>query len=348
MHGSVRERRLRRHRRHGCDAAMPSRGRRHRAGWRRAPARRRRRRWRRPAPRPGRRRRTPTRPRPRAAPSRRRSAARAMASSTSSASGSSCDRRARSMPAVRAATRNVTDVAGHDQRRTRARCPATPAAASSPSRRSRGHAPRTRAPRATAPDEARPDRQEHDAERRHDDSDRDQRHRRPHRRGQHEQHDRRSARPARPGRPSAPRRRPAAPRPRSPTSRPCRTAAVHVAEHAAGQRRVEELRAVVRGDRGAQRQLDAEPAGDQAPPPGAAHRGQHRDAGRRRPARRPSTVRTPSRNGPVPSRQTSTARIAAPPSEAHPRPHVGRLIRGPARRSSRRPPSSDAGRCEST
>jgi len=58
-------------------------------------------------------------------------------------------------------------------------------------------------------------------------------------------------------------------------------AAVHVAEHAAGQRQVEEQRPVVRGDCRTQRQVDAEAAGDQAPSPGAAHRGQRRDAGGR-------------------------------------------------------------------
>ena len=45
---------------------------------------------------------------------------------------------------------------------------------------------------------------------------------------------------------------------------------VHVAEHPAGQRRVEEDRPVAVGHRGAQRQPDAERPGDQPPPPGAA------------------------------------------------------------------------------
>ena len=57
--------------------------------------------------------------------------------------------------------------------------------------------------------------------------------------------------------------------------------AVHVADHATGQRRVQEDRAVAVGDRGTQRQPHAEPAGDQAPPPGAADRGQRADRQRR-------------------------------------------------------------------
>ena len=50
--------------------------------------------------------------------------------------------------------------------------------------------------------------------------------------------------------------------------------AVDVAQHTAGQRRVQEQGAVVVGDGPAERQPQAEPAGHQAPAPGAAHRGQ--------------------------------------------------------------------------
>ena len=53
-----------------------------------------------------------------------------------------------------------------------------------------------------------------------------------------------------------------------------------VAQDAAGQRHVEEQRAVVGGDSRAQRQVDAQAAGDDPPAPGAAHGGQHGQADR--------------------------------------------------------------------
>ncbi len=55
-------------------------------------------------------------------------------------------------------------------------------------------------------------------------------------------------------------------------------AAVDVADDPAGQRDVEEQRPVVRRHRSGQRQVDAETAGDDLPPPGAAHGGQHGEA----------------------------------------------------------------------
>ncbi len=57
--------------------------------------------------------------------------------------------------------------------------------------------------------------------------------------------------------------------------------AVHVADDPAGQRGVEELRAVVRTDGGPQRHLDPEPAGDPLPAPRAAQRRHGGDRERR-------------------------------------------------------------------
>ena len=59
-----------------------------------------------------------------------------------------------------------------------------------------------------------------------------------------------------------------------------RDPAVDVADHPAGQGEVEEERAVVRGHRGARRQVDAQAAGDDPPAPGAADGGQRADARR--------------------------------------------------------------------
>ena len=125
------------------------------------------------------------------------------------------------------------------------------------------------------------------------------------------------------------------PRPTSPASPTVLEPAVHVAQHAAGQRGVEELRSVVGGDRGAQRHDDAEPTRNQPPPPGRAHGGHDGDSRGRdqRPAAdHPESVQ----KGPVPSRQTTTARIAPPPSR--------RAQAHTARSSGRRPPRS----CRST
>ena len=204
---------------------------------------------------------------------------------------------------ARRAEQPVADVAGHGVRR----------AAPSRDRPRRRGAP---APASTTPSSAATS------------SDRDQRHR-PSCTGrrQHEQHRDRQRRPARPARRRAPRRRRAARgRRRRRRGRGGRRGARR--RDAAGQRRVEELRPVVRRDRGAQRQVDAEAA---RRPASSARRSTPWSA-RAMPAAAasaaPSTVRTPSRNGPVPSRQTRTARIAAPPSEARPGPHV-RFIRCP-------------------
>ena len=54
---------------------------------------------------------------------------------------------------------------------------------------------------------------------------------------------------------------------------------VDVAHHATGERDVEEERAIVRGHRRAQREVDVEPAGHHPPAPGAAHRGEDGERG---------------------------------------------------------------------
>ena len=97
--------------------------------------------------------------------------------------------------------------------------------------------------------------------------------------------------------------------------RPVRDAAVHVAEHAAGQHGVEELGPVVRRDRRAQRHPDAVRPADQAPALRARHGRQRGEAERRHDRRRvrrppalPRTVRYP----PAPR--------ARPAPPAHPRP----------------------------
>ena len=79
--------------------------------------------------------------------------------------------------------------------------------------------------------------------------------------------------------------------------------AVHVAEHPARQRRVQEDGPVAVRDRGTQRQPHAQALGDEVPAPGAGHRGHHADAERtrERPAvdqaqRRPGTDRRPTRH----------------------------------------------------
>ena len=82
---------------------------------------------------------------------------------------------------------------------------------------------------------------------------------------------------------------------------------VHIAEHAAGQRAVQQLRAVAGGDRGRQREPDAQAGRDQPPPPGRAdrsQRGQH--------ARRPAASSDRSGAGrPAPGR-CPAARAARP------------------------------------
>ena len=151
---------------------------------------------------------------------------------------------------------------------------------------------------------------EHDAERQRDQATADERHGRADRRRQHEQHGDRRARPARPARRCAPRRPRAAPRPTSRTSRPWLTPRWTSPSDAARQREVEEQRPVVGRDGGRQRQADAEAAGDDRPPPRTANVVTRPMAAATRSAR-PSTARTPSRNGPVPRRQTTAASTSA-------------------------------------
>src|SRR5205814_5133524 len=55
---------------------------------------------------------------------------------------------------------------------------------------------------------------------------------------------------------------------------------VHVTENATGQGGVQEHRAVAVRHRGPQRQPDAQPTGDEAPPPGRGDRGERADAER--------------------------------------------------------------------
>ncbi len=87
---------------------------------------------------------------------------------------------------------------------------------------------------------------------------------------------------------------------------PVAHAAVDVADDPARQREVEEERPVVGRDGGGQRERHAEPARDDRPPPCAADRGDDAD-GRAAASARASIARRPSANGPVPSRQTTTA-----------------------------------------
>ncbi len=107
---------------------------------------------------------------------------------------------------------------------------------------------------------------------------------------------------------------------------------VHVAEHAAGQRGVEELRPVVR-----RRPPRAAAAGPRDPGrPGSTATAQHTvvsAVSRVAAASDHRSIRaTPSRNGPVPSRQTRTARIATPPSSRSVG-HQPRLMRATSART---------------
>ena len=200
---------------------------------------------------------------------------------TSSASGSTWDSGAVT-PALRAAIRNVaawpattsadaSAMAGHARR------------ASSPSRRSRAAALRSRAHRdrpaagARAPPARGP--------RHRDERERDERHDRLHRRRQDQEYgDGEDDLHDLPGR-ALPRH---GAQPAADVARVTAVAepAVDVAHHPAGQCDVEEERAVVRGHRRTQRQVDAEAAGHDPPAPGGAHGGQHGQArrGRQRPA----------------------------------------------------------------
>ena len=124
-------------------------------------------------------------------------------------------------------------------------------------------------------------RRQRDAGRRREERERDERHDRPHRRRHDEEHgDGEDDLHDLPGR-ALPRH---GAQPAADVARVAAVAdpAVDVAHHPAGQRDVEEERAVVRGHRRAQRQVDAEAAGHDPPAPGAAHGGQHGEAGRGR------------------------------------------------------------------
>ncbi len=129
-------------------------------------------------------------------------------------------------------------------------------------------------------------------------------------------------------------------------------ASMHIAEHPAGERRVEELRPVVGPDRLPQGHVDAEPARDQAPPPRTAQRGQHRDreGGRERPrGRQPQPVheraradppdedgedRGAARRGAPRSRMRRLMAVPPIPGRAHGQSYGGnpRMVHSPARR----------------
>ena len=202
-------------------------------------------------------------------------------------------RRERDAPATPPGEQPVADVAGHCAPDPRP--PGAPATGSRPVRRARRRAPprRARPPpaawtsaRATAARGGR----------------------------------RRSGRPARPARRCAPRRRPAGRGRRRCTSRPWLTPRWTSPDDPAGEREVEEQRPVVGRDGGGQRQVDAEAAGHDRPPPGTADGGQHRRwpplppaPGRRPRGRRRGT-------GPRPAARRDGERRGGA-HEARPRPH---------------------------
>ena len=116
---------------------------------------------------------------------------------------------------------------------------------------------------------------EHDADRRRDQRDRHQRHRRAHGRRQHEQDDDgEDGLHDLPGG-ALPRDGPQGAADVAHVA-PVADAAVDVADDAAREREVEEQRPVVGRDGGGQRQVDAEPARDDRPPPRTADRGERR------------------------------------------------------------------------
>ena len=194
-----------------------------------------------------------------------------MASITSSASGSIRDTGA-VVPAVRAATRNVTAWPATTSAEA-STMPGHACRASRPSRMSPAAAFSKRAQRERPP-AGRAAADQHDAGRRHDERERDERHGRLHGRRQHEQngdgqdglHDLPGGALPRDGAQAA-----------ADVAHVATVAdpAVDVAHDAAGQRDVEEQRAVVRRHGRGQRQVDAEAAGHDPPAPGAAHGGQH-------------------------------------------------------------------------
>ena len=104
---------------------------------------------------------------------------------------------------------------------------------------------------------------------------------------------------------------------------PVPQSAMDVANDAAGQDAVEELRAVVGPGRIGQRHADPERTGHGAPAPGRADRGHGADGegGQERAGAEPAR---PSRKGPGPTRQTTTAMIRTPPRRRAPA-HARRL-----------------------
>ena len=316
-------------RRRAC-AARRRRSARRPAGSRRAPSPRRRRRWPLLVPPPARPHRRPTRPPPRAAPSRPTFAGMPIATSTSSASGTSSAIGAVDARGARS-HQERDDVAGQRHRRGE----------QMPDHGRRQHAGVRRRRRAAVDEPAAP----------RDPGD-----------GEASTPPTRTATPAA----AAAERTPVrtgdgrasstaaasttwttcpdvrshttapAPRPRDAGLAAVPDGAVHVAEHAAGQRGVEELRAVVRREGVAHRQPDPEPADQHAPAPGTAdrrpapdHHGQRRARGRRRSGARRGTVRCPAararRRGRRAAEQGARAgarrsRLIAPPPPARPRP----------------------------
>ena len=138
-----------------------------------------------------------------------------------------------------------------------------------------------------------------------------------------------SGRPARPGPRRAPRRRPAAPRPTSLHVAAVADPAVDVAHDPAGQRDVEEQRAVVgrhrrRAATGRRRDRRRRSSSARRSTPWSAPRCPSPP-----PAPAPSIVRMPWRNGPVPRRQTRTASTSAGPTSAAPRPQPSGSCRHP-------------------
>ena len=167
------------------------------------------------------------------------------------------------------------------------------------------------APRPAHPVRRRPRaRREHDGGRRREQRERDERHGGPHGRRHHEEHgDGEDDLHDLPGR-ALPRH---GAQPAADVARVATVAdpAVDVAHHPAGQRDVEKERAVVRGHRRAQRQVDAEAAGHDPPAPRAADGGQHGEPGRGR--------QCPAVDRAQPVEERAGARDARPARRASPR-----------------------------
>ena len=110
----------------------------------------------------------------------------------------------------------------------------------------------------------------------------------------------------------------------SPASSPMPHAAVDVAQHAAGQRAVEELRAVVGRDRGAERDPQPSPRAISRHRQAETHGGQSRDGERPRSERPVDPAQTVhERPGPQPEDQDDQDHRAA--GQAHPAPEPGAL-----------------------